>query len=41
VDETERFICDEEAYRTMAQAGCPFGDGRAAEQIAYTLLDRL
>jgi UDP-N-acetylglucosamine 2-epimerase (non-hydrolysing) len=41
VAETERLLHDKEAYRTMAQAGSPFGDGRAAQRIVQILLSRL
>jgi len=41
VAETERLLYDKEAYRTMAQAGSPFGDGRAAKRIVDILLSRL
>jgi len=37
VAEAERLINDPEAYRAMAQAGSPFGDGHAAERIADIL----
>jgi UDP-N-acetylglucosamine 2-epimerase (non-hydrolysing) len=40
VAETERLLHDKEAYRTMAQAGSPFGDGRAAQRIVQILLSR-
>jgi UDP-N-acetylglucosamine 2-epimerase (non-hydrolysing) len=39
--ETERLLYDGDAYRTMAQAGSPFGDGHAAERIVNILLSRL
>jgi UDP-N-acetylglucosamine 2-epimerase (non-hydrolysing) len=38
VAEAERLLHDQEAYRAMAQAGSPFGDGRAAERIVNILL---
>lgn len=38
VAETERLLTDERAYRSMATAGSPFGDGRAAERIVNILL---
>ena len=41
VAETERLLNDAELYRSMAQAGSPFGDGRAAERIVKILLSRL
>jgi UDP-N-acetylglucosamine 2-epimerase (non-hydrolysing) len=41
VAEAERLLHDKEAYRTMAQAGSPFGDGHAAERIVRILLSRL
>ncbi len=41
VAEAERLLCDAEMYRSMAQAGSPFGDGRAAERIINILLSRL
>jgi UDP-N-acetylglucosamine 2-epimerase (non-hydrolysing) len=41
VAEAERLLTDEAAYRAMAQAGSPFGDGRAAERIVNTLLSKL
>jgi UDP-N-acetylglucosamine 2-epimerase (non-hydrolysing) len=41
VAEAERLLHNEGAYRTMAQAGSPFGDGRAAERIVNILLSRL
>lgn len=41
VAETERLLYDKDAYRTMAQAGSPFGDGHAAERIVNILLSRL
>jgi UDP-N-acetylglucosamine 2-epimerase (non-hydrolysing) len=37
VAEAERLLHDKQAYRTMAQAGSPFGDGRAAERIVNIL----
>jgi UDP-N-acetylglucosamine 2-epimerase len=30
-----------DAYRSMAQARSPYGDGRASERIRYQLLKRL
>lgn len=41
VAEAERLLYDKELYRTMAQVGSPFGDGRAAERIVEILLARL
>jgi UDP-N-acetylglucosamine 2-epimerase (non-hydrolysing) len=41
VAEAERLLGDKGAYRTMAQAGSPFGDGRAAERIVNILLSKL
>jgi UDP-N-acetylglucosamine 2-epimerase (non-hydrolysing) len=41
VSEAERLLHDAGAYRTMAHAGSPFGDGHAAERIVNTLLSRL
>jgi UDP-N-acetylglucosamine 2-epimerase (non-hydrolysing) len=41
VEEAERLLHDRESYRSMAQAGSPFGDGRAAERIVSILLSRL
>jgi UDP-N-acetylglucosamine 2-epimerase (non-hydrolysing) len=41
VCETERLLRDSEAHSTMAHAGSPFGDGRAAERIVDILLSRL
>jgi UDP-N-acetylglucosamine 2-epimerase (non-hydrolysing) len=41
VFETERLLYNENAYRTMAQAGSPFGDGHAAERIVSILLSNL
>ena len=38
--EAENLLHDEGAYHTMAQAGSPFGDGRAAERIVNILLSR-
>jgi UDP-N-acetylglucosamine 2-epimerase (non-hydrolysing) len=40
VTEAERLLRDKEAYRAMAQAGSPFGDGHAAERIAQILLSK-
>jgi UDP-N-acetylglucosamine 2-epimerase (non-hydrolysing) len=41
VNEAERLLHDQEAYQSMAQAGSPFGDGRAAERIVKILLDNI
>jgi UDP-N-acetylglucosamine 2-epimerase (non-hydrolysing) len=41
VTQAEYLLDDREAYRSMAQAGSPFGDGRAAERIVDILLSRL
>ena len=41
VNEAERLLHDQEAYRSMAQAGSPFGDGRAADQIVNILLTKV
>jgi UDP-N-acetylglucosamine 2-epimerase (non-hydrolysing) len=32
---------NEHAYRAMAQAVSPYGDGKASERIRYVVLDRL
>jgi UDP-N-acetylglucosamine 2-epimerase (non-hydrolysing) len=37
VEETQRLIEDEDAYRDMAQACNPYGDGRASERILAVL----
>ncbi len=39
--EVERLLTDEAAYRQMAQAKNPFGDGRAGERIVKVLGDAL
>jgi UDP-N-acetylglucosamine 2-epimerase (non-hydrolysing) len=39
VQETQRLIEDREAYRDMAQACNPYGDGRATERILAVLAD--
>lgn len=39
--EAERLLTDEVAYRAMAQAKNPFGDGQAAERIVQVLGDAL
>lgn len=41
VAEAERLLHDEKAYRAMAQAGSPFGDGHTAERIARLLMEKL
>ncbi|HEY76426.1 MAG TPA: UDP-N-acetylglucosamine 2-epimerase (non-hydrolyzing) [Thermoflexia bacterium] len=41
VQEVERLLYDEQAYRQMANAVSPFGDGHAAERIVRILLERL
>jgi len=41
VAKAERVLHNEEEYCAMAQAGSPFGDGRAAERIASILLAKL
>jgi UDP-N-acetylglucosamine 2-epimerase len=38
VEETEILLRDDQAYRAMARAGSPFGDGHAARRIADILL---
>jgi UDP-N-acetylglucosamine 2-epimerase len=40
VREARSLLEDEEAYRRMACAANPFGDGHAAERIVAALLDR-
>jgi UDP-N-acetylglucosamine 2-epimerase (non-hydrolysing) len=37
VDETQRLLDDESAYRAMARGVSPYGDGHAAERIVKTL----
>lgn len=37
IDETERLLSDEAAYRRMASAPNPFGDGRASERIVAAI----
>jgi UDP-N-acetylglucosamine 2-epimerase (non-hydrolysing) len=39
-EEAERLLTDETAYRAMAEAGNPYGDGRAADRIAGLLAGR-
>lgn len=41
VSHTSRLLADEDAYRTMAAAPNPFGDGFAAERIVDVLAQRL
>lgn len=41
IHETERLLYDEDAYRQMANAVSPYGDGHAAERIARILLEHL
>jgi UDP-N-acetylglucosamine 2-epimerase (non-hydrolysing) len=41
VRETERLLYDRDAYRQMANAVSPYGDGHAAERIAQVLLERI
>ena len=41
VAEAEHLLFDGQKYRSMAMAGSPFGDGRAAERIAEILLARI
>ena len=40
VAETERLLDDPAAYRAMAAASNPFGDGTAAKRIADSILAR-
>ncbi|MCS6907675.1 MAG: UDP-N-acetylglucosamine 2-epimerase (non-hydrolyzing) [Anaerolineales bacterium] len=40
VAETRRLLNDPEAYRAMAQAVNPYGDGRAAQRIVQAILER-
>jgi UDP-N-acetylglucosamine 2-epimerase (non-hydrolysing) len=40
LEESRRLLEDEAAYRAMAQAANPFGDGHAAERIVRALLER-
>lgn len=40
-DEVSRLLVDGDAYREMAQARNPFGDGRAGERIVKVLADAL
>ena len=39
VDDTQRLLDDESAYRAMARGISPYGDGNAAERIVSTLRD--
>ena len=41
VTETERLLHDPDAYKEMAQAVSPYGDGRAAQRIVQTCLQLL
>ncbi|GAC1410257.1 MAG: UDP-N-acetylglucosamine 2-epimerase (non-hydrolyzing) [Candidatus Velthaea sp.] len=41
VSETQRLLDDEAAYREMAHASNPYGDGKAAHRIVAWLLSRL
>ena len=41
VAETERLLLDPDAYRAMALAGSPFGDGKTAQRIVDILLNSL
>jgi UDP-N-acetylglucosamine 2-epimerase (non-hydrolysing) len=41
VQEIEALWSDEDAYRAMARAGNPFGDGRASERVVDLLRDAL
>lgn len=41
VSEVNRLTEDEEAFQKMAQAGNPFGDGTASQQIVHTLAQSL
>lgn len=38
LQETEKLLHDEQAYREMAQAVSPYGDGRAAKRVVQTCL---
>jgi UDP-N-acetylglucosamine 2-epimerase (non-hydrolysing) len=38
IDESEKLLCDEEAYMQMSKAHNPYGDGKACERIVNTLL---
>ena len=40
VDAVSRLLTDQEAYRTMANAVNPFGDGHAAERIADFIVEQ-
>lgn len=40
VQETQRLLDDESAYRAMARGISPYGDGRAAERIVTTLQEQ-
>ena len=41
VEETERLLYDSEAYRRMACAVSPYGDGHAAERIVAIIHERV
>ncbi len=41
ITETERLLHDPDAYKEMAQAVSPYGDGRAAQRIVQTCLQLL
>jgi UDP-N-acetylglucosamine 2-epimerase (non-hydrolysing) len=41
VDEARRLLCDASAYRRMAHASNPYGDGKASERIVAWLLWKL
>ena len=41
VDEARKLLADHAAYRRMAHASNPYGDGRAAERIVAWLLWKL
>jgi UDP-N-acetylglucosamine 2-epimerase (non-hydrolysing) len=37
VEEAQRLLDDEDAYKAMARGVSPYGDGKAAERIVKTL----
>jgi len=39
VEETEKLLNDDDAYKSMARSGNPYGDGHAAGKIIIALLD--
>ena len=39
VEETEKLLNDDDAYKSMARSGNPYGDGHAAGRIVIALLD--